>query len=61
MNDQVTGSNGIPDQARASIRSLSENLGRLMLYLDRDGLLREDLAGKVKEDAEALHKLAAGG
>jgi hypothetical protein len=61
MNDQVTGSNGIPDQARASIRSLSENLGRLVLYLDRDGLLSEDLAGKVKEDAEALHKLAAGG
>jgi hypothetical protein len=61
MNDQVTGSNDTPDEARALIRSLTGNLGWLVLHLDRDGLLSEDLAGKVKEDAEALHKLAAGG
>jgi hypothetical protein len=61
MNDQVTGSNDTPDEARALIRSLTGNLGWLVLYLDRDGLLSVDLAGKVKEDAEALHKLATGG
>ena len=61
MNDQVTGPNATPDEVRALIRSLSENLGWLVLQLDRDGLLSEDLTGKVKEDAEALHKLAAGG
>jgi hypothetical protein len=61
MNHQVTGSSDNSDEARASIRSLNDNLGWLALCLDRDGRLSEDLAVKIKEDAEALHKLAAGG